>query len=268
MPVDVVTLRIERRHGRPLRIGHRGAPALAPENTLRSFRAALEVGVDLVELDVLALHDGTLVVAHSNDLFEVSHGAVHGSVQDRRLDSLREIAPELPTLDEALAFFVDEAPDAAAHLDLKTPEAALRMQAAVSRHGLASRTLVSSFNVGALRRLAATGVGVRTGLTLPRPAFGIGEDGRLAPLARGGLRALHALLPALVDPLLAVSRSSTLVLHHSAVGPTTVRRAHARGAAVVTWTVDDRAELARVDEAGVDAVVTNDPRIFVSTLDT
>lgn len=260
-------LRLERRDGRPLRIGHRGAPALAPENTLRSFRAALEVGVDLIELDVLALRDGTLVVAHSNDLLEVSHGAVAGSVQDRGLESLREVAPELPTLDEALSFFVDEAPGTGVHLDLKTTTAALPMNDAVSRHGLAARTLVSSFNIGALRRLAATTAGVRTGLTLPRPAFGISEDGRLAGVARGGLRTLHAVLPGLVEPLLLVSRASALVLHHSAVGPAAVRRAHARGVAVVTWTVDDPAELARVDDAGVDAVVTNDPRIFVSTLD-
>jgi glycerophosphoryl diester phosphodiesterase len=43
---------------------------------------------------------------------------------------------------------------------------------------------------------------------------------------------------------------------------------HTRGAAVVTWTVDDPQDLARVEEAGVDAVVTNDPRIFASTLET
>ncbi|WP_410962308.1 glycerophosphodiester phosphodiesterase family protein, partial [Salmonella sp. SAL4355] len=54
-----------RRDGRPLRVGHRGAPALAPENTLRSFRAAVEHGVDLIELDVLDLVGGPLVVAHS-----------------------------------------------------------------------------------------------------------------------------------------------------------------------------------------------------------
>jgi len=41
-------IELERRNGRPLRIGHRGAAALAPENTLRSFRAAIEAGVDLV----------------------------------------------------------------------------------------------------------------------------------------------------------------------------------------------------------------------------
>ena len=52
-------------------------------------------------------------------------------------------------------------------------------------------------------------------------------------------------------------------MHHSIVTEASVRAAHARGAAVVTWTVDDREELARVDRAGVDAIVTNDPRLFL-----
>ena len=100
-------------HGPPggvLRIGHRGAATLAPENTLRSFRAAVEVGVDLIEFDVLDLQRGPLVLAHSDHLEEVSHGAARGRVRSLTLEQLREVAPELPTLDEALAFFVDEAP--------------------------------------------------------------------------------------------------------------------------------------------------------------
>jgi glycerophosphoryl diester phosphodiesterase len=56
------------------------------------------------------------------------------------------------------------------------------------------------------------------------------------------------------------------VLHHELVSARVVERAHARNAPVVAWTVDTPEELARVDEAGVDAVVTNDPSIFVSTL--
>lgn len=263
-----MTLSLERRDGRPLRIGHRGAQALAPENTLESFRAAVGVGVDLIEFDVLALLDGGLVVAHSNDLSEVSHGAAFGTVRDRSLSCLREVAPDLPTLDDALAFFVDEAPDIGVHLDLKTQSAADDVESALARHGLLERTLVSSFGFGSLRRLAQGGSGIRTGLTLPRAALGITEEGRLAPVARTGLRLLHATLPALVGRLLALSHASALVLHHTAVSPVAVRRAHAGGAAVVTWTVDDPAELARVDAAGVDAVVTNDPRIFASTLDT
>ena len=54
---------LSRRDGRMLRIGHRGAAALAPENTIESLRLALELGCDLVEFDVHDL-DGTLVLVH------------------------------------------------------------------------------------------------------------------------------------------------------------------------------------------------------------
>jgi glycerophosphoryl diester phosphodiesterase len=70
-----------RRDARVLRVGHRGAAALEPENTLASLRRAVELGVDFVEFDVLDLADGTLVLAHSDDLLEVSHGAAGGSVR-------------------------------------------------------------------------------------------------------------------------------------------------------------------------------------------
>ena len=56
---------------------------------------------------MLDLTDGPLVLAHSNDLAEVSHGAAAGTVRDRSLAELREVAPELPTLDEALAFLAE-----------------------------------------------------------------------------------------------------------------------------------------------------------------
>ena len=95
-------IRLERAEGAPpLRIGHRGAAHLAPENTVRSLRAAVDHGVDLVEFDVLDLPKGPLVLAHSDHLDEVSHGMATGSVRSRTLEELREVAPELPTLDEA-----------------------------------------------------------------------------------------------------------------------------------------------------------------------
>ena len=114
-----VVIELHRPTGGVLRIGHRGAAALAPENTLRSFRAAVETGVDLIEFDVLDLRRGPLVLAHSDHLDEVSHGAASGRVRDLSLDALRVFAPELPTFDDALAFFVDEAPGVGLHIDLK-----------------------------------------------------------------------------------------------------------------------------------------------------
>jgi glycerophosphoryl diester phosphodiesterase len=259
---------LERRDGRPLRIGHRGAAALAPENTLISFRAALAAGVDLVEFDVLELEGGELVVAHSDDLHEVSHGAHEGTVCDRSLESLRELCPHLPTLDEALVFFADEARQLGAHLDLKLRGREADVVAALHRHDLHERSFVSSFSFRSARALSRIHPRVRAGITFPRDVLGIGEDGRGAPVARAGLAAVRRVMPLLASSVISLAHGSALVLHHSAVSARAVRRAHAHGVPVVAWTVDDPHELARVDEAGVDAVVTNDPRIFVSTLET
>jgi glycerophosphoryl diester phosphodiesterase len=257
---------LERRDGRPLRIGHRGAAALAPENTLRSFRAALDAEVDLVEFDVFDLDDGELVVAHSNDLYEVSHGAARGTVCDRSLADLRQVCPELPTLEEALTFFSEVASGVGLHVDLKAPSAGPKVVAALGRFGLLERSLISSFHLRGLRELALLEPRVRLGITFPRDRLGIHGRRGFGPAVQGGLRGLRFVTPRFAGTLLGRSSASALVLHHALVSPAVVRRVQARGAAVVAWTVDDPADLARVDAAGVNAVVVNDPGIFVSTL--
>jgi glycerophosphoryl diester phosphodiesterase len=237
---------LERKDGRPLRIGHRGAAALAPENTLGSFRAAIEAGVDLIEFDVIEADDGSLVVAHGR----------------------HDIGPDTPTLDEALQFFVDEAPGIGVHLDLKLTRREREVVGAIRRFDLTGRSFVSSGYFGTARAIAAADSGVRVGYTIPRRIFRISDQGRGALLGRLALRTLRRVTPPLVRPLLALTGAHDVVLHHSLVTSASVRAAHARGAAVVTWTVDDPEILARVEEAGVDAVVTNDPPIFTSTLET
>ncbi|MBA3333540.1 MAG: hypothetical protein H0U30_06075, partial [Actinobacteria bacterium] len=124
---------LDRRDGRPLVIGHRGAAALAPENTLASFRAARAAGVDLIEFDVLSLRDGELVIAHSDDLHEVTHGAAVGDVGSLLLADLRGLAPDLLTLDETLAFFADEALEVGVHVDLKSASALAGVARALGR---------------------------------------------------------------------------------------------------------------------------------------
>jgi glycerophosphoryl diester phosphodiesterase len=259
---------LERRDGRPLRIGHRGAAALAPENTLASFRAALAHGVDLVEFDVFELRSGDLVVAHSNDLHEVSHGTHEGAVRDLSVAELKEVSPELPTFEEALAFFVDEAPALGLHLDLKVRGRERDVLAALRLLGLRERSILSTFHVRSVRALAALDPALPRALSIPREVGRITESGRGAPLARAGLAVLRRRLPLLVPRLLAFSQANALSLHHTLVTERAVRRAHDRGAPVIAWTVDDPADLARVDAAGVDAVVTNDPTMFASTLET
>lgn len=255
-------IELHRRDGPPLRIGHRGAAALAPENTLRSFRAALAHGVDLIEFDVLDLLHGPLVLAHSDHLDEVSHGAAHGSVRARSLAELRELAPELPTLDEALAFFADEAPDVGLHLDLKLRRRLDEVAAAVDRHGLEARAVVSSHHLDSLRAVARASTRIRIGFTYPEDRFSVSRRPHLWPVVRVGLSTLRVSVPARVPGMLRRAGASALMLQHALVTPAAVARAHAHGAPVLAWTVDDPADLARVVAAGVDGVITNDPRIF------
>jgi glycerophosphoryl diester phosphodiesterase len=259
-----VVIDLARRDGGVLRVGHRGAARLAPENTLRSFRGAVAHGVDLVEFDVLDLPGGPLVLAHSDRLEEVSHGAASGSLRGRSLAELRGIAPELPTLDEALEFFVAEAPEVGLHVDLKLTTRLDELAASLRRHGVEHRTVVSSFHVPSLRAVAREAPTVRIGFTYPEDRYGVSRRPVLRPLLHAGLVSLRAAAPRFLPRLIRRAGASALMLQHALVTPRSVASAHALGAPVLAWTVDEPADLARVLAAGVDGVITNDPRIFAA----
>lgn len=256
-------MRLLRDDGPLIRVGHRGAAALAPENTLRAFEAALACGVDAIEFDVLDLVDGPLVLAHSNDLAEVSHGVRSGTVRDRSLEELREVAPELPTLDDALDYLAGR-PNVGVHVDLKLATRLDELTAALDRHGLAARAIVSSFHLESLSSIATRAPHIRIGFTYPEDRLGVARRPALRPAIRLGLVALRRLLVARIPALVERTGAAALMLQHAIVSAAAVDRSHAAGAAVWAWTVDDPSELARLDAAGVDAVITNDPRLFPS----
>ncbi len=174
-----------RRGARVLRIGHRGAAALERENTLAAFQRANEVGVDFVEFDVLDLADGTLVLAHSDDLLEVSHGLVAGRVRPLRLEELREVAPELPTLDEALEFL--STVGVGLQADVKSRRHGREIAAALRRHGLVERAVASSFwrtTPGAARPASSRPARTSAAASTPSLARLGGRDRRDASLRR------------------------------------------------------------------------------------
>jgi glycerophosphoryl diester phosphodiesterase len=257
-------IELRRPSERVLRIGHRGAATLAPENTLRSFRAAVEVGVDLIEFDVLDLVGGPLVLAHSDHLDEVSHGAARGRVRSQTLSSLRELAPELPTLDDALAYFVDEAPDIGLHIDLKLRIRLDELGAAIVRHRLEARTVVSGVHISALQAVARAAPGVQVGITYPEDRLSISRKPYLWPIVSLGLTSMRASIPLRLPRLARRAGARAVMLEHRLVTDASVARAHAVGLPVLAWTVDEPADLERVVGAGVDGVITNDPRIFLA----
>ncbi len=257
-------IELRRPNGRVARVAHRGASALAPENTLRAFELAVELGCDMLEFDVLPLADGTLVLAHSNDLREVSHGAARGRIGRRALGALRTVAPHLPTLDEALAFFADQLPGVGLQVDLKRPGIEAGVVDALGHHGVLDRSWVSGVYPASLRKVAALEPDLPRSYTLPRDRFGISKRGPLAPVIRGGLASVGAALPRRLPALLARARASAVTFHYSVASPAAIRRAHELGAAVYVWTVDDPRVAERLIAAGADGIITNDPRIFGS----
>ncbi len=253
---------LRRRDGDFARVGHRGASALAPENTLRALDLAVELGCDMLEFDVLDLRDGTLVLAHSNDLHEVSHGAARGTVRGRTLDGLRKFAPDLPTLDEALAFCAERLPGIGLQIDLKRRGIEQGVVDALHRHDLLDRSWVSGFDARSLRLLAEVEPKLPRSFTLPRDRFGISKRGPLAPVIRAALASIGASLPRRLPVLLARARAVAATLHYSVASRAAIERAHELDAAVYVWTVDDPKLAERLVRDGADGIITNDPRIF------
>ena len=117
--------------GPVLRIGHRGAAALAPANTIQAVEAALAQGVDLVELDVFGRPDRTLVLGHSR----------------------KELGEEPVTIEDVFAFLAETAPDVGLLADMKGAGWEAGLVEALRRHDLVERSVASTSNVGTLQRL-------------------------------------------------------------------------------------------------------------------
>ncbi len=231
-------MRLLRGEGPLIRVGHRGAAAIAPENTLESFEAALVHGVDAIEFDVVDPGDGPLLVGHSRD----------------------ELGPEPPTLDETVGFLA--ARDAWLHVDLKLSTRLDEVAGALRSHGVVERSVVSSFHAPSLLALRGHAPDVQLGFTYPQDRYGVSRRRAMRPAIRIGTAALRRAIVARVPGMLERAGAQALMLQHAVVSRAAVERAHAAGAAVWAWTVDDPVEVARLDAAGVDAVISNDPRIF------
>lgn len=216
----------------PWFVGHRGAAAEAPENTVESFRLAAEQGADLVELDLRLTGDGTLVACHDADLMRVAGSPL--AVETASLAELRGAGAALPKLDEILAALPPGLP---LNLELKrdrAPRLGLAESAAGTLAGRGRPILVSSFDWPLLAALSAL-----------RPALPI------APLAsRDG-----AALVAAGERLGAWS----LHAHRRLATPWLASAARDAGRPLLVYTVNDAAEAARLLDLGVTGLFTDAP---------
>lgn len=227
------------------RIGHKGADLIAPGNTFASFEAALAAGVDMIEFDVLPEHpDGTGELLLAHDYRDARSRTPH-------------------TLDEGLEHFRGEAYGAIElDVDLKLRGYEERVVAALQRHGLATRALLSTMERSSLRLLRARHPEIRLGWSVPRLRRDPFRSIRTAVPAYLGLRALRLALPGMARRAIAGGEIDALMANHHLVTPRLAHAVRAAGGDLYAWTVDDAERIAWLERLGVSGVITNDPRLF------
>jgi glycerophosphoryl diester phosphodiesterase len=209
-------------------IAHRGDPIGHRENTMPAFEAAVRLGADMVELDLHRTRDGEIVVLHDPTLERLwGLDRAVGDLDLAQVQALGQGDERIPTFRQVLH-------DVAAPLmvDFTGEEVVDGALAAVQEAGAMERALFVTGHVGALRLLRGLSRSARIGLTWieaepPAPAL------------------LEELGAEFWNPYFRLAR------------PEPVAAVHRLGLQVSTWTVDKRRHMARVAEAGVDAIVSN-----------
>ena len=145
-----------------MRIGHRGARAYEPENTLRGFKKAIELGVNAVELDVRKTKDDKVVVIHDAKVDRTTSGK--GSVSELTLNEMKQLVTEkgekVPTLEEALDFLDRKVKIIIELKETGFEEEVLRQ---IRERGLENNVVIVSFIEEALRKVREIDESVETG---------------------------------------------------------------------------------------------------------
>lgn len=233
--------------GRPLVLGHRGASADAPENTLAAFRRALEDGADGFELDVWRCGTGEAVVIHDADARRTGQAPLR--VKGTSLSALRELdvgrwrgdpfaGERIPTLSEVLEAF----PVAIVNVELKSeripdPGLAVEVVRTLRQHRAEPRVVVSSFHAALLGAFRSLAPDVATGFLVSPGAIAWAVS----------VAAIRALRPTAIHLARELATAPRIEAWRKA------------GVEVLVWTVDDPAEIERLARLGVAALVSNRP---------
>ena len=218
-----------------LKIGHRGAKAYEPENTLSSFRLAIELGVDAVELDVRKTVDNELVVIHNANVNKTTDGS--GAVNELTLEEIQRFVTEkgehVPTLEEVL--------DAVAKrvkvlVELKENGTEEQVISLIRKKRLTENVIIISFHEDALKKVRELSDEVETGLIYVRH--------------KNPIQTALYLKAEYLLPLYRFTHSSN------------VKKAHEAGLKVIVWPINNKEEVDEYKKKGVDGIASDRPDIL------
>ena len=252
---------------RPLVLAHRGGADLAPENTMAAFQNAVDLGVDILELDVHTTADGTVVVIHDESVDRTTDGT--GAVHDftlanlRQLDAGYDFSPDngqtfpfrgqgigIPTLEEVFAAF----PDMRINIEIKQsdPPIEAAVLEVIERAGAQQRVLVGSEYDDVMARFRSLAPDIATSAATNEV-----RNFYLAQLLR-----VSAIYRPLADAFQVPEYSGSTHV----VTPSFVDAAHHHGVKVHVWTVNDAETMQRLLDIGVDGIITDRPDVALEVV--
>jgi len=218
-----------------LKIGHRGARAYRPENTLASFSHAITMGVNAVEFDVRQTKDKELVIIHDPKVDRVSNGK--GLVKDLTLEQIKELdiyGEKIPTLQEVLDFLDKKVEKFL--IELKEPGYEDRIVKELKSRGTEDRAIIVSFHEDALRNIRKIDKEIETGLIYVRH--------------KNPIRSALELDAKYILPLYRFTHTAN------------VKKAHDNGLRVIVWTINKPEEVTAYLKKGVDGIASDRPDIL------
>lgn len=230
------------------KIAHRGASALAPENTMAAFRLAAEMGADFIETDLRLTRDAKIIAMHDATVNRTTNG--RGQVEKMSLTELRGLdagawylssegrsfaGERVPTLDEMLQLAKEA--DVAFCFELKASQKwglEFALVGALRKADELKRSLVISFDSDSLVTVRRAEQSVMTGF--------LTEKASLASVEKTVAIGARLFLP-----------------RADGVSPELIAAAHSKDLRVVTWTVNEIEEMGSLIAAGVDGIISNYP---------
>ncbi len=237
--------RSPRQHNALRRVGHKGAGQIVPGNTFGSFAAALDHEVDMIEFDVLSEHEdgsGELLLAH--DWGDVATRTPH-------------------TLEEGLVHFAEAVYEGVELLvDLKSRGYEERVVAALRKHGLEDRVLISTTEEASLQLLRRRHPQIAISWTLPRMHRNPLQNPLTALPAVAVLTYVRRALPGVAANRIRRGEIDAMTVHWRLATPRLADAIRRAGGELYAWTVDDLARIESLELMGVTGVISNDPRLF------
>lgn len=234
----------------PLPFAHRGGASEAPENTMPAFEQAVRLGYRYLETDVHVTADGELLAFHDDHLDRVTDRT--GAIADLPWSEVARAKVDgrepIPRFEDLLGTW----PDVRINVDPKHDAAVAPLAEVLLRTGAVDRVCVGAFSDRRLARLQSLVGGHLCCSMGPRQVARLVAASRGLP-GGGGLAAPCAQVPTSQGPLPLVTERF-------------VAAAHARGIQVHVWTIDDRDEMVRLLDLGVDGIMTDRPQVLKDVL--